>query len=40
MTSDCAFDAFIHDQAAAGRRRIGIGILRPDVAVAESLTRA
>ncbi len=40
MTGDCAFDAFIRDQATAGRRRIGIGILRPDEAVVESLTRA
>ena len=40
MTSDGAFDAFVRDQAAAGRRRIGIGILRPEEAIVESLTRA
>lgn len=40
MTGDCAFDTFIRDQAAAGRRRIGIGILGPDAAVVETLTRA
>jgi predicted methyltransferase MtxX (methanogen marker protein 4) len=40
MTDDTAFDGFIRDQAAAGRRRIGIGILRPDAAVVASLTQA
>jgi predicted methyltransferase MtxX (methanogen marker protein 4) len=40
MTTDTAFDTFIHEQAKAGRKRIGIGILHPDEAIVDSLLRA
>lgn len=35
-----SFDRLIHETAASSRRRIGIGILRPDDAVLDSLRRA
>jgi predicted methyltransferase MtxX (methanogen marker protein 4) len=40
MSTDTAFDTFIHEQAKAGRKRIGIGILHPDEAIVDSLLRA
>ncbi|MFH1159546.1 MAG: hypothetical protein V1733_01180 [bacterium] len=40
MNIETAFDRFLHEQAASGKQRIGIGILHPDEAIVESLTRA
>jgi predicted methyltransferase MtxX (methanogen marker protein 4) len=40
MKGETSFDGFIHATAASSRRRIGIGILRPDDAVQDSLRRA
>jgi predicted methyltransferase MtxX (methanogen marker protein 4) len=37
---ETSFDRFVHGAAASTRRRIGIGILRPDETVLDSLRRA
>ncbi|MFH1159865.1 MAG: hypothetical protein V1733_02835 [bacterium] len=40
MNTETAFDRFIHEKAASGKHRIGIGIINPDEAILNSLCRA
>jgi|GEM_PF-775542 len=40
MNTETEFDRFIHEKAASGSNRIGIGILYPDEAIVQSLQKA